>query len=223
MMTLAEAVKKVPLIAVLRGIKPDEARQVGDALIEAGFTCMEVPVRSKSDGFKTLDRDAIASLEILMKDSSAQANIGAGTVLEASDIADLQKIGIRDCLAPNFNPAVVAEAKRLGTNFIPGIETVSEGRAALAAGASALKLFPCVMREADGSILYRHAPSYIKTLASFCPAPIYPSGGIDWEIAKLYRAAGAAGINIGGELYTPGRSLADVGERARKFVAAVRA
>ncbi|MBV8061002.1 MAG: 2-dehydro-3-deoxy-6-phosphogalactonate aldolase [Alphaproteobacteria bacterium] len=222
MMTLAESVKKVPLIAVLRGINPTEAKQVGRTLVEAGFTCMEVPVRSKKDGFKSLDADALASLGILMKECSADANVGAGTVLETGDIAALQKIGIRDCLAPNFNAAVVTEAKRLGTDFIPGIETVSEAKAALAAGASALKLFPCVMREADGSITYRHAPAYVKTLVSFCPAPIYPSGGIDWTIAPLYRAAGAAGINIGGELYSPGRSLEDLADRARKFVAAVK-
>lgn len=223
MMTLAEAVKKVPLIAVLRGIKPAEAEAVGQTLITAGFTCMEVPVRSKSDGFKTLDKDALTSLAILMKSCSEAANIGAGTVLETSDITDLQNIGIRDCLAPNFNPTVVAEAKRLGTHFIPGIETVSEGRAALAAGATALKLFPCVIREADGSVTYRHAPAYVKTLASFCPVPIYPSGGIDWNTAPLYMAAGASGINIGGELYTPGRALDDIAERARKFVTAVKA
>jgi 2-dehydro-3-deoxyphosphogalactonate aldolase len=208
-------------VAILRGIPAKDALEVGQALIDAGVTVLEVPVRSKADKFAGLDQDAIESIKLFVKNFSAKAHIMAGTVLGADDIRPLRDLGLSFGLSPIFDPKVVAAAVKENMNFVPGIETLSEARHALAAGAHGIKPFPCVEKDAAGALVYRHSPAFIRTLASFVPCPIYPSGGIDWTTAPLYKAAGAAAINAGGELYTPGRLIADIVERAKKFVTAL--
>jgi 2-dehydro-3-deoxyphosphogalactonate aldolase len=212
----------MPLIAVLRGLPKQDAPAVARTVLDAGFTVLEVTVRAKSDGFASLNPDALRCLELLIATHGAQAHIAAGTVKDAADIDVLRSLGIEVALAPNFNADVVAAARRAGMAFIPGVETLSEADAAFRAGASGIKVFPCVVKNPDGGTpVYRHSPGYIRTLTEFMPGPIYPSGGIDWASAPAYMSAGAAAINIGGELYKPGRSLTDIADRARKLTAAM--
>ena len=198
----SNALQTVPLIAILRGLRPEEALPVGQALVSTGWTLIEVPLNSPRP------LDSIAA----MAGAFPQALVGAGTVLTAGDVRNVQAAGGRLIVSPNFNPAVVREAVRLGLVCLPGVMTASEAFAALEAGATGLKIFPAEMI----------TPSVIKALRAVLPpgTVVMPVGGITPDNMRSYRSAGANGFGIGSALYKPGMSAAEVAENAMTFIAA---
>ena len=191
----------VPLVAILRGLRPAEALPVGRALLSTGWTLIEIPLNSPQP------LDSIAA----MATAFPQSLIGAGTVLTAADVRDVHAAGGQLIVSPNFNPEVVREVVRLGLVCLPGVMTVSEAFAALAAGATGLKLFPAEMI----------TPGVVKAMRAVLPANtlVFPVGGITPQNMKPYLAAGANGFGIGSALYRPGSPAADVTENAMKFIA----
>jgi 2-dehydro-3-deoxyphosphogalactonate aldolase len=204
-MTWDEVLATLPLIAILRGVKPDEVVEIGEALVEAGFRCIEVPLNSP---------EPLESIRRLRSAMGPRALVGAGTVLTAEAVDQVAQAGGQIVVAPNFDAAVVQHAKARSLTVLPGVFTASEAFAAIAAGADGLKLFP-----AEAA-----SPAVLKALrAVLSPKmPILPVGGIEPGGMAAWRAVGAAGFGIGGALYAPGRSAADVRERSRRFVEAWR-
>ncbi len=200
--TLAQAMAQLPLIAILRGLTPAEAPAIGEALVSSGFAIVEVPLNSPEP------LRSIATLTQLFP----QTLIGAGTVLNAQQVKDVHGAGGRLVVAPNFNPAVVAQALALGMVVLPGVATPTEAFAALDAGAHGLKLFPAEMI----------SPATVKALRAVLPAStaLIPVGGITPDNMAPYRAAGANGFGLGSALYAPGRSAQAVQQQAQAFVRA---
>lgn len=198
-----DAFARLPLIAILRGLRPEEAEPVGDALVEAGFTLIEVPLNSP---------DPLASIERLARRLGGQAVIGAGTVLRVADVAAVQAAGGTMVISPNANPEVIRATAAAGMISLPGIATPTEAFAALEAGAHALKLFP-----AEAA-----SPAVLKAMRAVLPAGtrVLPVGGIAPDTMAPWRTAGAAGFGLGSALYTPGLAASEVGLRARAFVSA---
>ncbi|SFC49498.1 2-keto-3-deoxy-phosphogalactonate aldolase [Polaromonas sp. OV174] len=196
------ALKTIPLVAILRGLQPAEALPVGQALVATGWSLIEIPLNSPQP------LESIAA----MAKAFPQALIGAGTVLSAEDVRQVQAAGGQLIVSPNFNPAVVQEAARLGMICLPGVMTASEAFGALEAGATGLKLFPSEMI----------SPAIVKALRAVLPSStvVMPVGGITPDNMAAYLAAGANGFGIGSALYKPGMSAAEVGENAIKFIAA---
>jgi 2-dehydro-3-deoxyphosphogalactonate aldolase len=196
------AMRQLPLVAILRGLSPAEAAEVGDAIVEAGFRLLEVPLNSPRP------LDSIALLAARFPD----ALVGAGTVLDAKQVREVHAAGGQLIVSPNFNAEVIAEAKRLGLVSLPGVMTPTEAFAALAAGASGLKLFPAELA----------SPAVVKALLAVLPqgTALMPVGGIAPGNMAAWRDAGAAGFGIGSALYKPGKSAAAVRESALDFVAA---
>ena len=186
------------VVAILRGIKPDECEAIVRGVIDAGITTIEVPLNSPQP-FDSIERLALRF--------SAQARIGAGTVLNASDVDRAADAGATLVLAPNFDAAVVQRTAQHGLFSMPGVATPSEGFAALAAGAHGLKLFP-------GEML---GPPVLKAWrAVFAPhTPMYAVGGVGEGNIAAYKAAGAAGVGVGSSLYAPGVASAELTRRAR--------
>lgn len=200
--TLAQAMAQLPLIAILRGLTPAEAPTIGEALVSSGFAIIEVPLNSP---------EPLHSIAALTR-QFPQALIGAGTVLNAQQVKEVHGAGGRLVVAPNFNPAVVAQALALGMVVLPGVATPTEAFAALDAGAHGLKLFPAEMI----------TPATVKALRAVLPksAALMPVGGITPVNMTAYRTAGASGFGLGSALYAPGRSPAQVQEMAQAFVRA---
>ena len=198
------AFARCPLIAILRGVKPDEVEAIGEALIEAGFTLIEVPLNSP---------DPLDSIGRLARGLKGRAVIGAGTVLTTADVAAVADVGGTMIISPNTNVDVVAAAAGAGLVSLPGFATPSEAFAALAAGAAALKLFP-----AEAA-----SPAVLKALGAVVPAGtrMLPVGGIAPDNMAPWLAAGAAGFGLGSALYKPGMGASEVGDRARAFIAAL--
>ena len=200
--TLAQALAQLPLIAILRGLTPAEAPAIGEALVSSGFAIIEVPLNSP---------EPLKSIGALTQ-QFPQTLIGAGTVLNAQQVKDVHAAGGRLVVAPNFNPAVVAQALALNMVVLPGVATPTEAFAALDAGAHGLKLFPAEMI----------SPATVKALRAVLPksAALLPVGGITPDNMAVYRAAGATGFGLGSALYAPGRNAELVGEKAAAFVRA---
>ena len=196
------AMARLPLVAILRGLQPREALAVGQALVDAGWDLIEVPLNSPQP---------LQSIATLRK-SFPQALVGAGTVLTPEDVRQVHSAGGELIVSPNFNPAVVAEAVRLGMVCLPGVMTASEAFAALAAGASGLKIFPAEMI----------TPMVLKALRAVLPAEtlVLPVGSISPLNMPAFRAAGANGFGIGSALFKPGMTPAQVAESAAGFEAA---
>jgi 2-dehydro-3-deoxyphosphogalactonate aldolase len=194
-----------PLVAVLRWITPDEVEQVGDILIESGFRLIEVPLNSP---------DPWNSIERLASRFGDAVLIGAGTVMTPEDVSRVRQSGGRLIVMPHADVAVVEAARAQGMACIPGAATPTEGFAALRAGAAGLKLFPAEAM----------SPAVLKAWrAVFAPQiPLLPTGGITPEAMKAWAEAGASGFGIGGNLYRPGRPLADIRSSAVEFVSAWR-
>jgi 2-dehydro-3-deoxyphosphogalactonate aldolase len=206
MSDLRTALKQCPVVAILRGVKPDEIDAVGDALVESGITVIEVPLNSP-DPFDSIGR--------LAKRHGARALIGAGTVLEIPDVARVKDAGGQLIVAPNFDLDVVCAAKAAGLVALPGVMTPSEGFAALKAGADGLKLFPAEVIP----------PAVFKAWRAVFPAGclLLAVGGVGVANLKIYADAGASGYGIGSALYKPGRSPAEIAPLARALVAAASA
>ncbi|WPG36124.1 2-dehydro-3-deoxy-6-phosphogalactonate aldolase [Variovorax sp. EBFNA2] len=196
------AMQALPLVAILRGLSPAEAADVGDAIVEPGFRLLEVPLNSPQP------LESIA----LMRQRFPNALVGAGTVLDAKQVREVHAAGGELIVSPNFNADVIREAARLGLVCLPGVMTPTEAFGALAAGATGLKLFPAELA----------SPAVVKALLAVLPAgtPVMPVGGIAPDNMGTWRAAGAAGFGIGSSLYKPGKSAAAVREDAQRFVAA---
>ncbi len=193
-----------PLIAILRGVTPDEVVPIGEALIAAGFTLIEVPLNSS---------DPIESIARLAAAAGDRAMVGAGTVLREADVAAVAGAGGTLIISPNANPGVIGATAARGLVSLPGIATPTEAFAAFDAGATALKLFP-----AEAS-----SPAVLKAMRAVLPksARVLPVGGITPDNMKPWLDAGAAGFGLGSALYRPGLSAADVATRAATFVAAI--
>ncbi|MGZ5194256.1 MAG: 2-dehydro-3-deoxy-6-phosphogalactonate aldolase [Ramlibacter sp.] len=199
---LRAALAASPLIAILRGLHPDEALAIGQAILAGGWHLIEVPLNSP---------DPLRSIATLSK-SFPNALIGAGTVLEPGQVKDVYAAGGRLVVAPNFDEAVIREAARLGMACLPGVMTATEAFAALEAGAAGLKLFPAEMIP----------PGAVKALRAVLPPAtlLLPVGGITPGNLASYRAAGADGFGIGSALYHPGATPGEVKDKALDFMAA---
>ncbi len=191
-----------PLIAILRGLKPAEAADTAAALTGAGFTILEVPLNSP---------DPLDSIRRMVT-AAPDAIVGAGTVLTQDQVGRVADAGGRIIIAPNFDPRVAAEARRLSLAYCPGVGTVSEAFAALEAGAAALKLFPAEMIP----------PAAVRAMRAVLPREtrLLPVGGIDPSTMAGYVRAGANGFGLGSALYKPGQDAAATGRRAQDFMAA---
>lgn len=191
----------LPLVAILRGLTPQEAPAIGAALAEAGFHILEVPLNSPQP---------LQSIELLAKQLGDRCLIGAGTVLSTTQVQDVNNAGGRLVVMPHADVEVIAAAHASGMVCTPGVATPTEAFAALRAGADALKLFPA-----------EQLPSpVLKAWSSVLPAgtPLLPVGGITPERMAAYRQAGAAGFGIGSALYAPKTPADDVARRARAFI-----
>ena len=200
-----DAFAECPLVAVLRGLTPAEAPKVGDALVEAGFTLIEVPLNSP---------DPLESIGLLSRRYDNRIMIGAGTVLSREEVMTIADAGGTLIVSPNTDLSVIAATVEAGLISLPGFLTPSEGFSALAAGAHALKLFPV-----EG-----FAPEFLKAQRAVLPREIrvLPVGGITPENMASWRAAGADGFGIGSNLYRPGKPPEAVAEDAWRFVAALK-
>lgn len=203
--SLASVIADLPLIAILRGIAPDEVLGIGEALVDAGFLCLEVPLNSPEPF------DSIGRLQTHLGD---RALIGAGTVLTPQDVARVGDAGGRLIISPNADPDVITATKAAGLTSLPAFATPTEAFAALKAGADGLKLFP-----AEAA-----SPKVLQALRAVLPksAPVFVVGGVAPDSLKTWRAAGATGFGLGSALYRPGFTAAEVGARAKAFVQAWR-
>lgn len=198
--------ERLPLIAILRGVTPDESVPVGGALAEAGFAIIEVPLNSPTDPVESIRRLAEALGERFL--------IGAGTVTDPALVPVVARAGGRLIVMPHSDPAVVRAARQAGLSCVPGVGTATEGFAALANGASALKVFPAELL----------GPAVVKAWRSVFPPEVVflPVGGITPADMGPFVAAGATGFGLGSALYRKGMSASEVAVQARSFVAAWR-
>lgn len=198
-----ESLDALPLIAILRGLTPDEAVAVGEAIVATGFRCLEVPLNSP---------DPLESIRRLREALDGRALVGAGTVLTVAAAREVAQAGGQLIISPNTNTDVIRETKALGLLSLPGFFTPSEAFAALDAGADALKLFPAEVAGTKG----------LKAVRAVLPATtrVYPVGGVDPDSMSQWLAAGASGFGIGSAVFKPGQSPEQVGRNAAAFVSA---
>lgn len=194
------AFSRCPLVAILRGLHPDEAVPVGHALVDAGLTVIEVPLNSP---------EPLRSIAALADALAGRAIVGAGTVLSADDVREVSAAGGRLIVMPHADTDVIRAARLAELTCVPGVATPTEAFAALAAGADALKLFPA---EAI-------PPKVVRALLAVLPqgTRLLPVGGIAPETMAGYLEAGAAGFGLGTGLFKPGFTAAEVGARAAAY------
>lgn len=204
MLSLQDALSRCPLVAILRGVKPAEAVDVGAALIDAGFAIIEVPLNSP---------EPLESIARLVQAFGAKVLVGAGTVTSADEVAKVGAAGGRLIVMPHADARVVGAAKAGSLFALPGFATPSEAFAMIAAGADGLKLFP-----AEAS-----PPRVLKAMRAVLPKsmPVLPVGSITPDKMADYWVAGANGFGLGSALYKPGATAAQVAGAAAQFVAAL--
>ena len=200
------AFAQCPLVAILRGVKPDECESIGDALFEAGIRIIEVPLNSP---------DPLASICRLSRKFGDDVLVGAGTVLRAEQVLEVAEAGGRIVVSPSTNAEVIRASVEAGLFSCPGFFTPSEAFAALDAGAHALKLFP-----AEGA-----SPALVKAQRAVLPreVPLIIVGGVASDNLGPWLEAGADGFGLGSGLYRTGQAPKETLDRARAFVAALAA
>jgi 2-dehydro-3-deoxyphosphogalactonate aldolase len=200
------AFAELPLVAILRGVRPDEVEAIALGLYEEGFRLIEVPMNSPQ---------ALDSIARLSRCLPADALLGAGTVLSPAAARQVRDAGGRLIVMPHADTAVVRAAKADGMFCVPGAATPTEAFACADAGADAVKLFPAELI----------TPQIVKAMRAVIPLslPLLPVGGVTPHTMAPYVQAGASGFGLGSALYAPGHSAATVVERARAFVQAWRA
>ena len=203
-MELTGWLARCPLIAILRGVRPEEVEAVAAALEAAGIAIVEVPLNSPAP---------LESIARLARGFGDRLLVGAGTVTERTQVDAVADAGGRLLVTPHADPALVRAAKARGMLAVPGFFTPAEAFALLAAGADGLKLFP-----AEAA-----SPAVLRALLAVLPAgtAVVPVGGMDAASVPAWRAAGAAGFGIGSALYRAGDDAATVGAKARALVAAL--
>lgn len=191
------------LIAILRGVQPHEVVAIGHALYDAGFRIIEVPLNSP---------EPLASIRALRDALPADCLVGAGTVLSVEAVAEVAAAGGQIVVMPHSDPAVIRAARAAGMACAPGVATLTEAYAALAAGANMLKLFPAEALP----------PHVLKAWRAVITPPmaLVPVGGIVPEAIATYAAAGASGFGLGSALYRPGDSAPQVARQAAAFMQA---
>ena len=193
-----------PLIAIIRGVTPDEAEAIGEAIFEGGIRIIEVPLNSP---------EPLKSIERLAAKFGDRMLVGGGTVFTPANVADIQAVGGRLIVSPHTNPNVIRATAQAGLVSCPGYFTPTEAFAALDAGATALKLFP-----AEGA-----STAVLQAQMAVIPkdVPMIMVGGIKPDNMQPWIDAGAAGFGLGGGLYKPGQSPAETLDKARAYVAGV--
>jgi len=203
---LANAMERLPLVAILRGIKPLETAAIGRVLVAQGFTMIEVPLNSP---------EPFVSIKLLRNALPAETIVGAGTVIQVEDVEHVKAAGGELIVMPHADMAVIRAAKSAGMLALPGVATPTEAFAALHAGADGLKLFPAELI----------TPPVLKAMLAVLPKGVatLPVGGITPDTMKPYVDAGAKGFGLGSALYKPGMSATDVDAHAAAFAAAWKA
>lgn len=205
-MTFRDWLGRCPLIAILRGVRPDEVLGIADALERQGIAIIEVPLNSP---------DPIASIRLLADRIGARLLIGAGTVMSPTQVDEIRAAGGQLIVTPHAALDVIRAARKHGMICCPGIATPTEAFAALEAGADAIKLFP-----AEGS-----SPAVLRAMRAVLPKDtmVLPVGGIDAGNMAPWLAAGAAGFGLASSVYKPGDTAEVVGRKAQALVAGLRA
>jgi len=200
---LKQTLAKNGLIAILRGLRPEEAASIGGVLYQAGFRVIEVPLNSP------LPYD---SIRILRATLPADCLIGAGTVLTPEQVGLVKEAGGQVIVMPHSDPKVLRAAKAAGLYLSPGVATPTEAFAALAEGADVLKLFPAEQM----------GPAVVKAFLAVLPAgtALIPVGGITPDNMQVFIDAGVSGFGLGSGLFKPGMSAAEVAERAEAYMSA---
>jgi 2-dehydro-3-deoxyphosphogalactonate aldolase len=198
-----EYLEKFPLVAILRGLRPESAEAIGDALVEGGFRIVEVPLNSP---------EPFRSIELMARRLGEGVLVGAGTVLHPDDVGRVRDAGGRLIVMPHSDTAVIGAAVGAGLACTPGVATPTEAFGALKAGAAALKMFPAEMLP----------PAIVKAWRAVMPAGtlLLPVGGVTPDSMEGYVAAGADGFGLGSALYRPGAAPSEVRENARRFAVA---
>lgn len=201
-----ELADRMPLVAILRGLEPERAVEVGRVLVDCGLDILEVPLNSPQP---------LESIAAMAEALGERALIGAGTVLQCAQVDALAEIGARLVVSPNYNPQVIARTAHHGMVSLPGVLTPSEMFAALDAGASGLKIFPAEL----------FTPAAVKAIRAVLPlsVPVYAVGGINPDNIAQYVAAGASGFGVGGSIFRPGKPIAEIERDARALVEALAA
>lgn len=204
-MTLDDALAECPIVAIVRGIRPDEVLAHAEALYAAGVRGVEVPLNSP---------DPLASIRRLAEAWGGRMVVGAGTVLEVDSVEAVAKAGGSLIVSPNTNRAVIRRAIELGLDPAPGFATASEAFQAVESGARHLKLFPAAT----------YGPGHLKQLGAVLPASavVWAVGGVGPDNMADWWAAGARGFGLGGELYRAGQSVAETATKAVRVVSVAR-
>lgn len=198
--------RQVEMVAILRGLTPERAPEVGAALVASGFTTVEVPLNSPQP-FETI--------KLLAQDFGSGCLVGAGTVLSAAEVDRVHGAGGRLIVAPNCDSEVIRRALDLGMRVLPGIATPTEAFTALRHGATELKLFPAAS----------YGPAHLRALKSVLPrqVKVFPVGGIGPRDIAGWLESGADGLGFGGELFRPAYTAAELTARAQALMEALRA
>ena len=203
-MKLDAALLECPVVAIVRGVRPEEVLDHAEALYDAGVRGVEVPLNSP---------DPLKSVRLLADAFGARMVVGAGTVLTPDQVEAVANAGGRIIVSPNTAPVVIARAIALGLDPVPGFATATEAFAAIAAGARHLKLFPAAT----------YGPGHLRQLKAVLPPDVvvWAVGGVGPANIAEWWAAGARAFGLGGELYRAGQSIAETASKARRVMAAV--